>query len=210
MEWFTGFPFVNQINRAGLMLYKGDSRLLGLLSAAGFALAILAIGGGLLYSVAVRHQFPDPTETYDADVNGLLRQQDYAGALPQLRLAAAVDFNSEMRQWQLLEAAQAVESLDDQQFALEALAKFHPENPDVHYWLAGVYLRQSDPRKAAAAAAEAVRLNPDNVNYLCRYGAALLGGGRMEEAAVQYRRALEIDPRCEPATLALENPLKNF
>jgi tetratricopeptide (TPR) repeat protein len=192
------------------MRHEGDSRFLGLLSATGFALSILSIGGGLLYSLIARRQLPDPTETYDVEFEHLLGQQDYAAALPQLRLAAAVDFNSERRQWELLEAAQAVESRDDQQFALEALARFQPGNPDVHYWLAGVYLKQSDPQKAAAAASRAVRLNPENVNYLCRYGAALLGAGRMEEAAEQYRLALQIDPRCEPATLALEHPLKDY
>lgn len=192
------------------MVRPGPSRAQGLLAAAGFASALVAMAGGVLYSLATRHELPNPKTTYASELEVLLQRHDYEAALPELRLAADIDFDSEDRSWQLLEAARAVNDLDDEQRALESLVQFHPDEPEVFYWLAGIYLKESDPAGAIAPASRAVELDPDNVNYRCRYGAALLGVERKPEAAEQYRAALEREPDCEPARLALQYPLKDF
>jgi tetratricopeptide (TPR) repeat protein len=176
----------------------------------GVALVVLAMSTGLLRSLFVSYRPPTPVIAYDDEIDRLLREKNYQAALPLLRLAAEIDFEDELRQWQLLEAASNTGNVEGQRLALLALARFQPHNPDISYWLAGVYLAEGDVHHAADCAAHSAELAPTRSDVRCRYGASLMALGRKTEAVEQYRAALQVDAGCQPARNALAGPLKGY
>lgn len=186
------------------------SRILGVMYGSGVALVLLSMIAGLLRSLLETHRPPAAMIGYDDRIERLLQEKNYQGALPLLRLAAEIDFEDELRQWQLLEAASKTGDVEGQRLALLALLRFQPDNPDISYWLAGVYLAEGDVHHAVNSAARAAELAPNRADVRCRCGATLLALDRKAEAAEQYRAALQVDADCEPARNALNGPLKGI
>jgi Tfp pilus assembly protein PilF len=64
-----------------------------------------------------------------------------------------------------------------------------------HKAVGEIYRRLGRPQPAIAAGMQSVKLAPRDADAFYNLGLALADGGRMDEAAAQYRRALACDPR---------------
>jgi tetratricopeptide (TPR) repeat protein len=71
--------------------------------------------------------------------------------------------------------------------------------------LADSYSLQMEWRKAANCLSEAVKLSPENTQYLCKLGATLAASGDSKGAREAYQKCLELDPGNQKATEGLKN-----
>lgn len=71
--------------------------------------------------------------------------------------------------------------------------------------LAESYALQRDFRKASGAMGDAVKLVPENAEYLCKQGFALAAAGKRGTAREAFKRCLAIDPNNEKAAKGLAN-----
>ncbi|HEY8353469.1 MAG TPA: tetratricopeptide repeat protein [Methylophilaceae bacterium] len=70
-----------------------------------------------------------------------------------------------------------------------------PAHAAAQHLLGLLYLQTNRPAQALKHILEAVRLEPDNPDYLNNCGAALRANGRAEEAVRHYLRALQLNPQ---------------
>ncbi|MFM7052105.1 MAG: tetratricopeptide repeat protein [Planctomycetota bacterium] len=87
--------------------------------------------------------------------------------------------------------------------SLRFLAKRQPNNPDPLQVLGLLLTQAGQTEQALVQLARAVALAPQVPAYRSNYANALLGAGKAADAAAQYRKATELDPRYEKAWLGL-------
>lgn len=70
-----------------------------------------------------------------------------------------------------------------------------PTHAAAQHLLGLLYMQTNRPMPALEHIARAVRMEPDNPDYLNNYGAVLRANGKTEEAIRSYRKALHFNPR---------------
>lgn len=176
----------------------------------GVLLVFVAMLIGVAHSLISEQRMPEVALIYSHEIDASIAAQDYQRALGQLRLAADIDFGNQTRLLELAEAARAMGDLEGQLFAAKGLSRLQPRDPKLADLLASLYLQADRPLDAAVAAARAVRREPNNPDYRCRLGTALLAMDEKEKAAEQFQAALQLDPFCKPAQLAMQFPLADL
>ena len=89
-------------------------------------------------------------------------------------------------------------------------AKASPKNAETHGRVAAAALAQSDFETAEASFWRALTNAPRTVEYRLGLAETLRRTGRFQAAAVQYRRAIELQPKNATARRALEDLLRRY
>ena len=94
-----------------------------------------------------------------------------------------------------LDRAEFLEALEH----LDAIAKEHPDFPEVLVKLGVCYLETGQLPKAVKALERAVAVEPENAQAHYLLGSAVGSSGDIDRAAACYRRAVELDPSHQKA-----------
>ncbi len=183
--------------------FSGGAILLWL----GGSLFLISMVAGVVRSMQSGHWLPPVAVEYTTELDALVQARGSATTLPEVRIAAKIDFDNEQAVNRLLENARAANNSDDELWALLALARLNPEDGRVRTDLALALLEQGRPADAYAQARFAVWLVPDSSEPFCHLGAALRQLGYHQQAAAAYRRALDIEPTSATARAGLQSSL---
>jgi tetratricopeptide (TPR) repeat protein len=93
----------------------------------------------------------------------------------------------------------AMKAFDTAISYLEEGRKKYPSNSDILLLLSNAYIKANKIDVAMDAFKAGVEQEPNNKYYRYNYGVLLLGADRFAEAAEQFKKALEIDPKYENA-----------
>jgi len=170
-------------------------------AAAVFVLSMLA---GIARSISVGHLLPPVGVEYTTELDGLIQAHGGA-ALPKVRSAAKIDFDNEMAVKRLLQSAREAGNQEDIEWALVALVRLKPEDVQIRNELVAAMLEQGRAAEAFTQARFVIWLTPDSPEAHCNLGAALTLLDQPQQAAMAYRRALELDPGSETARRGLES-----
>ncbi|MGD8778255.1 MAG: tetratricopeptide repeat protein [Ignavibacteria bacterium] len=77
--------------------------------------------------------------------------------------------------------------------------QYYPNDPDILLHLSNSYIASGKLDEAMSAFKQGVETEPNNKYYRFNYGSMLLNAERYEEAVVQLKKAVEIDPDYENA-----------
>jgi tetratricopeptide (TPR) repeat protein len=78
---------------------------------------------------------------------------------------------------------------------LEAIVRAHPESAPARIQLALALMSQQQWPAAAAAAQEALKINPNDAVALNVHGAALRKQGLLDEAVAAYKKSIDVNPQ---------------
>jgi tetratricopeptide (TPR) repeat protein len=170
----------------------------------------LLLAAGIFNSLRATGRLPDVHFGYVDYHQNLISKNKTREALPELRTAAAIDFDNAAVQLQLLLSAYEVNDAESVIMALRGLLSHTPDDAELHSKLAVALLELGHADEALLHIGRAVKLDPTNAGLRTTHGAILLTLGRLDEAAENYRKALELDPHSEAAHRALQFPLKNY
>jgi Flp pilus assembly protein TadD len=176
----------------------------------GVALFLLSLAVGLYRSFMTRQGMPSIGIEYLTELDEVIEQQGHTAALPHVRSAARIDFDSEVAVNKLLETARQAGDADTALWALVTMVRLQPEDGALRSELISELLARGRGVEAFTHAEFAVRLRPNSARTLSDLGAVLLELGQQRDAAAVYRRVLELDPTSKKARHALEFPLRGF
>ena len=168
------------------------------------------LAAGIFNSLWATGRLPNVHFGYVDYHQNLISKNKKREALPELRTAAAIDFDNAAAQLQLLLTAYEVNDAESVVLALRGLLSHTPDDAELHSKLAVALLEIGNPDEALLHINRAVKLEPTNAALRTTHGAILLALGRLDEAAAAYREALQLDPHSETAGRALQFPLKNY
>jgi len=126
-----------------------------------------------------------------------------AEALQALRVALARRGDDPMLHLSAASLLRELGRRDEAVAEVETAARLSPSSGALARARAELAFQANDLVTARQRLAEAQRLDPSDALALDLDGRALSGLGKPEEAAAAFRRALELDPKLEPARLAL-------
>ncbi|WP_077024975.1 tetratricopeptide repeat protein [Fuerstiella marisgermanici] len=176
----------------------------------GIALLLLLFLGGIAHSVFRTGEWPPIRFGYVDQHLQLLESRRPVEMIPELRTAAAINFDDGYAQLKLLSNGYAVGDTDSILQGLYGLLSHTPSDSELHGELAIVLLNSGRFDDALVHSKVATKLNPDSAQLQITLGAVMLAMGRMQEAADAYRKALALKPDSESAQRALNHPLKNY
>lgn len=176
----------------------------------GVALLLLLFLGGIAHSVVRTGKWPPIRFGYMDQHLQLLESRRPVEVIPELRTAAAINFDDGYAQLKLLSNGYAVGDTDSILQGLYGLLSHTPNDSELHGELAIVLLNSGQFDDALVHSKVATKLNPDSAQLQITLGAVMLAMGRMHEAADAYRKALALNPDSGSAQRALDHPLKNY
>ena len=105
-------------------------------------------------------------------------------------------------------AAQQAGRLAEAEQLCRAVLAVAPENPDVHFLLAGVAAAAGRPVAAIDLLRQAIERDPKRAEFHGNLGAVLGRLGRLDEAIACFRQAIALAPRAPAGHIALGNALQ--
>lgn len=141
------------------------------------AQSVPAIGALILLLLSPRSAY---LETPKPGLHGVVREQTESGTDPQ--------FLSALKAYKTQEYTAA-------QKQLEALVQKDAGNFEINELLGLVYVAQGEQAKANRFLAKAVQIRPNLTEARTRLGANLLALNQNDEAAIQFKKAVELAPR---------------
>lgn len=156
---------------------------------------------------------PVPTPTYQGAAPRHPAQQHAGAILPDGGAAAPPGFRKatgRQPSWAILARAKPLLVNGNAAQAIELIQQFvasQPLEPEGYFWLGLAYDELDQPDQAVEsyrkAVAQALIVGMDCAESHTNLGNALLKGGRLDEAVVEFQRAIELDPKSSAARLNL-------
>ncbi|MEO5970462.1 MAG: tetratricopeptide repeat protein, partial [Bdellovibrionia bacterium] len=82
---------------------------------------------------------------------------------------------------------------------LDRIYSIYPKYPNLHYYLGALYALQGNHKVAAEEFRKELENNPNNFQALIAYGKELLDLGRIQDALIQFTKAMQLNPRSSEA-----------
>jgi len=123
---------------------------------------------------------------------------DVQEGMAHLRRALEIEPGDPAAHYNLGSALAGLGRVDEAVASFRKAVEADPDHYDAHVSL-GIALAQRDPQEATAHFREAQRIAPGNPTAYYDLGITLAGQGRLDDAILQVRRAIEIDPGDETA-----------
>ncbi len=176
----------------------------------GAILFLASLCAGVVRSLSLYRSIPKVGVEYTSELRAAFESGGYERALPWMQSAVRIDLDNDHTANILVSAARQAGDVHTEVTALEKLVRLRPEDSKIRTELVSGLLSEGRAIEALAHGQVALRLDPESPLAYCNLGAALLGLDQKRDAALAYRKTLELDPNNESAQRALAFPLKDY